>query len=217
MQDLVREQELIRQEENPKYIPERGSRFWPEVIYECLNQFRIPVYQRDVDGKIIIPLDINASENEIIMQDEDFYKDYITSGTNVTAEPDPFVIVYPKRLDHAQTLNNKVTYALIGTGILVTLLICVVLVPLVYHTILHFRDRARAKVRDIKRKRKEKRERSQSKLDISIFNDSEEERRNNNRAETLYHAQTPPMSARTLQDMSMRFPTRKEVPRLKLH
>jgi hypothetical protein len=97
----------------------------------------------------IIPLD---EGEDVLDQDivyEDYYKNYTTSGINVTAEPDPFIILYPKREDNAKELDFKMTFAILGIVIGVTCLVCVVVVPLIYHTCLHWKDRAKDKVKKI--------------------------------------------------------------------
>lgn len=52
-------------------------------------------------------------------------------------EPDPFIIVYPKKLDGEVEFDVKLFITVIGIVCGVVLLISVILVPLFWHTILH--------------------------------------------------------------------------------
>ena len=109
---------------------------------------------------------------------KDYYKNYTTSGIEKTAEPDPFKILYPKREDQATSMDYKVILAILGTIIGVILLLCVVIGPLIYHTCLHVKDRTKDRVKKINKVGiVETIKPTKKKLDISVFNDSEEDRR----------------------------------------
>jgi len=164
----------------------------------------VPVYEIDEDGMEIIPLEADEDilDQEIVY--EEYYKNYTSSGINVTAEPDPFIVLYPKREDNAKELDFKMTFAIIGIVIGVSCLICVVLVPFIYHTCLHCKDRAKDRVKKISKVGiKETIRPTRSRLDISVFNDSEEDRRYCRRAEENFKP-SPIASARTILNETIR-------------
>ena len=84
----------------------------------------------------IIPIEVDPSLEENYYDDQ-FYSNYTSSGRNVTMEPDPFIIVYPKKLDGEVQFDVKLFITVVGIITGIFLLLAIICVPLLWHTILH--------------------------------------------------------------------------------
>ena len=101
----------------------------------------------------IIPIEVDPSLEENYYDDQ-FYSNYTSSGRNVTMEPDPFIIVYPKKLDGEVQFDVKLFITVVGIITGIFLLLAIICVPFFWHTILHQIEVIKAKLKNLGRERK---------------------------------------------------------------